>query len=316
MSVPAYTLPHPVLPGDTIGLFAPSGLINRERHDKSVLRLQELGFGVSVAAEAHEEWRYFAGTDEQRLASFHRQLADPGIDALMMIRGGYGWSRLLHRVDWKLVKSANKPLIGFSDFTALSLGALSQSGLITFAGPGATIDFGGQDDDAEALAGHAFMEENCWPVLRGETWHTGPFPSAHNYPPQAHEGVLWGSNLSLLAHLAGTPYLPAIDGGILFLEEIGEKPYAVERMFLQLFHAGILSRQQALILGDFTDCEPEPGRFPYAMEHVIDTLRNLLHIPVLTGLPFGHVARKLTMPYGAGARLDIQPGGFSLTLNI
>jgi muramoyltetrapeptide carboxypeptidase len=316
VNVSNFTLPRPLVAGANIGLFAPSGLINVERHEKSVRRLQELGYRVTVADEAPGQWRYFAGTDEQRVTSFHRQLADADIDALMMIRGGYGWSRLLHLVDWNLVRSANKPLIGFSDFTALSLGALSQADLITFAGPGATIDFGGQDDDEQTRADHAYMEENCWPVLRGETWHAGPFASNHNFRPQSIEGTLWGSNLSLLAHLAGTPYMPQIHDGILFLEEIGEKPYAVERMFLQLFHAGILQRQQALVLGDFTDCEPEPGRFPYAMEHVVDTLRSLLKIPILTGLPFGHVARKLTLPYGAGAQLDIEPGSFVLTLNI
>ncbi len=316
MTAAAFTRPRPLLAGRSIGLFAPSGLINVERHEKSVARLEELGFRVTVTEEAHEQWRYFAGTDEQRIASFHRLLSDPTVDALMMIRGGYGWSRLLHLVNWELVKEVNKPLIGFSDFTALSLGALSQSGLITYAGPGASIDFGGRDDDDAARAGHAYMEDNCWPVLRGERWQTGPFPCENDYTPQTLEGVLWGSNLSLLAHLTGTRYMPAIDGGILFIEEIGEKPYAVERMFLQLYHAGILQRQRALVLGDFTDCEPDPGRFAYAIEHVVDTLRTLLDIPVLTGLPFGHVARKLTLPYGAGARLEIQPEGFALDLNL
>ena len=307
-----YTAPHPLQPGGSIGLFAPSGAIHVERHEKSVTHLQELGFQVVVSPEAGEQWRYFAGTDEARIAAFHRMLADPAINALMMIRGGYGWSRLLHLVDWNLIARAQKPLIGFSDFTALSLGALTKSNLITFAGPGATIDFGGADDAPDMQADHAFMEAHCWPATRGERVDAGPFACAHKYPSQSIHGVLWGSNLSLLAHLVGTPYFPDIDGGILFIEEIGEQPYAVERMFLQLFHAGILQRQRAIVLGDFTDCTPEPGRFLYAMEHVIDTLRSLLPIPVLTDLPFGHVARKLTLPYGAMATLAIDPGAFTL----
>lgn len=125
-------------------------------------------------------------------------------------------------------------------------------------------------------------------------------------------GPLWGSNLSLLTHLVGTPYLPNISGGILYLEEIGEAPYAIERMLLQLFHAGILQKQKALILADFSDCMPEPDRFPYAIEHIVETMRELLPIPVLTGLPFGHVAKKLTLPYGALATLSIAPGAFTL----
>ncbi|MEO8101801.1 MAG: LD-carboxypeptidase [Betaproteobacteria bacterium] len=316
MKVGKSVLPRPLHPGGTIGLFAPSGVVNIERHEKAVAYLQALGFSVVIAPDAGAQFRYFAGTDAQRLGDFHHMLADPSIDALMMIRGGYGLSRLLHRIDWALVGAARKSLVGFSDFTALNLAALAKCNLITFAGPGAAIDFGGADDAADVRADHAFMEAHCWPVLRQQPVSTGPFASDHACPAQTIEGPLWGSNLSLLAHLVGTPYFPAIDGGILFLEEIGEAPYAVERMFLQLFHAGILSAQKAVILGDFTDCEPEAGRFPYSIEHVVETLRELLPIPVLTGLPFGHVARKLTMPYGAEARLLIHDSAFSLELNI
>jgi len=307
-----YLLPRLLPAGGTIGLFAPSGVINVERHEKSVAHLQALGFKVVIAAEVAAQFRYFAGTDEQRLASFHQMLADPSIDAMMMIRGGYGWSRMLHRIDWRLVAAAQKALVGFSDFTALNLGSLANCGLITFAGPGAAVDFGGADDAADVQRDHAFMEDHCWPVLRGEPVKAGPFACEHAYAPRTIEGPLWGSNLSLLTHLVGTPYLPAVEGGILFLEEIGEQPYAIERMFLQLFHAGILQRQRAIVLGDFTDCEPEAGRFLYSMEHVVDTLRTMLPIPVLTGLPFGHVARKLTLPYGALGTLHVQPGQYTL----
>ena len=294
-------------------MFAPSGVINVERHEKSVAHLQSLGFKVVVATHADAQYRYFAGTDAQRLAGFHQLLADPAVDAMIMIRGGYGWSRLLHRIDWNLVAAAQKALVGFSDFTALNLAALAKCNLITFAGPGAAIDFGGADDAPEVQADHIFTANHCWPALRGEAVQAGPFACSHPHAAQSLEGPLWGSNLSLLAHLVGTPYLPDIDGGILFLEEIGEEPYAVERMCLQLFHAGILQRQKALVFGDFTDCEPESGRFPYSMAHVVETLRELLPMPVLTGLPFGHVARKLTLPFGALGTLDIQPGQFTLT---
>lgn len=304
--------PNPLPPNATLGLFAPSGLINVERHEKSVAALEALGFKVVVAPEAFAQWRYFAGTDEERLASFHRFLSDPAIDALMMVRGGYGWSRLLNRVDWHLVAQARKPLIGFSDFTALSLGALAKSNLITFAGPGAAVDFGGMGDDIEAQAGHAFTDAHVWPVLRGESMDTGVIECPHGYAAQRLEGRLWGSNLSLLSDLGGTPYFPDIEGGLLFVEEIGERPYAVERMFLHLEHLGVLAKQKAILLGGFTDCDPEEGRFPYSMEHVIETLRERLSIPVLTNLPFGHVARKLSLPFGGQAELTISAGAFSL----
>ncbi|MBL8519654.1 MAG: LD-carboxypeptidase [Betaproteobacteria bacterium] len=307
-----FSKPTPLRPGATLGLFAPSGVVNVERHERSVAVLQSLGYGVTVAPEALQPWRYFAGTDEARLAGFHRLLADPAIDALMMVRGGYGWSRLLNRVDWDLVARAGKPLVGFSDFTALNLGALARSRLVTFAGPGAAVDFGGHEDTPEAREGHAYMEAHCWPVLRGEPVSTGAIACEHPYAPATLGGCLWGSNLSLLSDLAGTPYFPDIPGGILFVEEIGERPYVVERMFLHLEHAGVLARQQAILLGEFTDCEPEDGRFPYSMAHVIETLRERLAIPVLTNLPFGHVARKLTLPYGAYAELAIVAGAYTL----
>ena len=278
----------------------------------AIAALAKRGYRVVVAPETQMQWRYFAGTDEQRLDSFHTMLADPTIDAMMMVRGGYGWSRLLHRIDWNAVAASQKNFVGFSDFTAFNLAALAQANLITFAGPGAAIDFGGADDKPESQADHAFMETHCWPALAGEPVSVGPFNDSFTYRPRTISGTLWGSNLSLLAHLVGTPYMPNIEGGILFLEEIGEAPYAVERMLLQLFHAGILQQQKALILADFSDCDPEPDRFPYTMEHVVETMRELLPMPVLTGLPFGHVARKLTLPFGAVAELRILPGTFSL----
>ena len=308
-----YLAPRSLVPGGTIGLFAPSGVINVARHEKSVEYLRNLGFKVVVAPEANARYRYFAGADTERLASFHRMLADPSIDAMMMIRGGYGFTRLLPGIDWNLLASSQKMLVGFSDFTALNCGALAKCGFITIAGPGATIDFGGIDDPPDVQADHAFMEQYCWPVLRGESVEAGPFTCAHAYAPASLSGTLWGSNLSLLSHLVGTPYLPHVEGGILFIEEVDEQPYAVERMFLQLFHAGILQKQRAIVIADFTDCDPQGNSFPYAMEHVVDTLRAMLSIPVLTGLPFGHVARKLTLPFGAQCTLTICDGEFSLS---
>jgi muramoyltetrapeptide carboxypeptidase len=307
--------PAPILPGATIGIFSPSGALARERLDAGVATLESRGFRIVVAPEALNEWRYFAGADDERLASFHRMVADKHVDAMMMSRGGYGWSRLIHRVDWQAVADSNKAFCGFSDFTAFNLAALAKANYLTFAGPGAATDFDWRDRAAAIVADNDFMDHHAWRALAGERVNTGPFPhadSACTHAPQTIRGPLWGSNLSLLAHLVGTPYMPAIEGGILFVEEIDEQPYAIERMFLQLFHAGILQKQKALILGDFTDCKPGSGRFPYAMEHVVESLRTWLPYPVLTGLPFGHVARKLTIPYGGDAELHLNERDFSL----
>jgi len=308
-----FNLPEPLPANACIGVFAPSGVVNMARLGAAIAALEGLGHRMIVAPETGAQWRYFAGTDEERLAGFHSMLADPGIDMMMMARGGYGWSRLLHRIDWPAVAASRKAFCGFSDFTAFSLAALARANLVSFAGPGAAIDFGGEDDAEDTQVLHRYTQSHCWPALRGEPVLTEAFACEHNYRAQTIEGPLWGSNLSILSHLVGTPYMPDIEGGILFVEEIAEQPYAIERMLLQLFHAGILQKQRALLLADFTDCEPAAGRFPYSMAHVIDTLRTLLPYPVLSGLPFGHVAKKLTLPFGADATLAIDDGAYTLS---
>ncbi len=305
--------PKPLLPGGTIGVFSPSGALSNDRLASGIATLEAQGFRTKVAAAATNEWRYFAGTDDERLMSFHQMVADPSIDAMMMSRGGYGMSRLLHRIDWQAVAASKKVFCGFSDFTAFNCAALAQANYITFAGPGAATDFDWSTTTPESAADHAFMAAHCWPALAGERVNAGPYECAYAYEPQTISGQIFGSNLSLFTHLVGTPYMPNIEGGILFFEEIAEEPYAIERMLLQLFHAGILQKQRAIIFADFTDCEPSSGRYIYTMAHVIETMRTLLPYPVLTGLPFGHVAKKLTIPYGAEATLCIRDGSFSLS---
>ena len=299
-------LPRPVPEPATIGVFALSGRVDEAKLERGVAHLRDQGHRVVVPEEAVHAWRYFAGTDEERLAGFHRLLEDPAIDLMLAARGGYGITRLLGRIDWNAVAASGKAFVGFSDFTAFNLAAYSCANLLTFHGPMLCIDFGGDAPDS-------FMEQHFWLSVGGDRHRLEDLPCEHGYAPRRIDGPLWGGNLSLLAHLVGTPYFPAIDGGILFVEEIGEEPYAVERMFLQLLHAGVLGRQRALLLGDFDDCTPKnTERYPYCMEEVLETLRQLLPIPVLTGLPFGHVARKATLPFGAPAILTLAESGFSL----
>lgn len=292
-------LPEPA----TIGVFAPSGRVDDAQLAAAVRHFTQSGHRVVVAEESAHEWRYFAGPDEERAAAFHRLLDDPSIDLMIAARGGYGLTRILQRIDWNRVAASGKAFVGFSDFTAFNLAAHACANLLTFQGPLFAIDFGHGPTDT-------FMEQHFWLTLSRGAVRLDDLPCEHGYSPARIEGTLWGGNLSMLAHLVGTPYFPTIDDGILFVEEIGEEPYAVERLFFQLQHAGVLARQRALLLGDFTDCTPtNPVRYPYSMDEVIETLRALLPYPVLTGLPFGHVARKLTLPFGAPATLAIREGG-------
>jgi muramoyltetrapeptide carboxypeptidase len=302
----ALRLPRMLPEAATIGVCAPSGRVDEATLAAGVKYLEDLGHRVVVPEETLHTWRYFAGTDAERLQGFHALLEDPSVDLVMAARGGYGFTRLLPHIDWNRVASSGKAFVGFSDFTAFNCAAYACANLMTFHGPLLGVDFGKPEPDN-------FSEQHFWMALSRRTHRIEDIASEHGYDPRRLDGPLWGGNLSLLAHLVGTPYFPAIDGGLLYVEEIGEEPYAVERMFLQLYHAGVLSRQRAILLGDFTDCEAKnPVRYPYSMPEVIETLRALLPCPILAGLPFGHVPRKVTLPFGAPGTLSIHEKSFSL----
>lgn len=295
-------LPEPA----TLGVFAPSGRVDDAQLAQALRHFTKSGHRVVVAEESAHAWRYFAGTEDERVAAFHRLLDDPSIDLMIAARGGYGLTRILERIDWNRVAESGKAFVGFSDFTAFNLAAYACANLLTFQGPMFAIDFGHGAPDT-------FMEEHFWLTLSRGAERVDDLTCEHDYSPARIDGRLWGGNLAMLAHLVGTPYFPVIEDGILFVEEIAEEPYAVERLFFQLHHAGVLGRQRALLLGDFSECKPtNPIRYPYSMDEVVETLRALLPYPVLTQLPFGHVSRKLTLPFGAPATLTIRAGGYGL----
>ena len=299
-------LPRAVPEPATIGVCAPSGRVDEAQLALAVAHMKDLGHRVVVPEELHHAWRYFAGSDEERIAGFHALIDDPSIDLVIAARGGYGISRLLHRIEWSRVAASAKAYVGFSDFTGFNMAAYACANLVTFHGPLLSIDFGKDAPDN-------FMEQHFWMTLSRESHRIDDIAVEHGYDARRIDGTLWGGNLSLIAHLAGTPYFPAIDDGILYVEEVSEEPYAVERMFLQLYHCGALGRVRALVLGDFSDCVPtNPVRYPYSMDEVVETLRKLLPYPVLTALPFGHIARKVTLPFGAPGTLSIRENGYSL----
>ena len=293
----------------TIGIFAPSGLVDDATAlQRAVDYLQRRGHRVIVDEAVDRRWKYFAGEDHERLAAIRRMVAHPDIDLVIAARGGYGLSRLLPDIDFAAVAASGKLFLGFSDFTLFHLAALS-AGAISFAGPMAAVDLGRESVDP-------FTEYHLWETLGGAQHRIGEIACAHGVSPCNLQGPIWGGNLSLVVHLLGSRHLPDIDDGILFLEDVAEQPYHIERMLLQLHAAGILARQRALILGQFTDCVPTTkSRAPYSMEDVIESLRERLRIPVLTGLPFGHVAEKITIPVGSTARLALSEAGYTVTFS-
>lgn len=224
----------------------------------------------------------------------------------MAARGGYGLSRILADLDTAKIAGSGQNWVGFSDFTFLNLALLAKENYVSFQGPMAATDFGKPDISS-------FTRDHFWSTMTKKSHTIEDIHSPHPYRNQILDGTIWGGCLSILASATGTPFMPEIREGILFIEDIQEEPYRVERMLYQLYHAGILNRQKALLFGQFSQCEPtKTSAFPYTMDHVVQHLRHLLDIPVLTGFPFGHVADKITVPVGGQAQLSIRKNAFSI----
>jgi muramoyltetrapeptide carboxypeptidase len=300
-------LPELPLNVTTVGL---SGSVDPAQLQSGVARFTEHGHSVSLPDAAFVQWRYFAGDDDARLAALNAVLA--GDEAVvLMSRGGYGLSRLLHRIDWHAVAATQKVFCGYSDVTAFSLAALARANFVTYAGP-LLIDVVPNADDPTIAE---FSLSQFVSALTDRTHRYDVCTSDRDHGKQIIEGTLWGTNLAMVAHLVGTLYMPVIDDGILVIEDIAESPYRIERMLWQLKHAGILDRQRAIVLGEFTACDPSQGlRYPYSMNEAIETLRKMVVCPVLTGFPFGHVSRKVTIPMGGRATIQIDGNLYEIRL--
>ena len=267
--------------------------------DRAVLCLERLGHRVTCDPTARGRFQRFAAPDDERLAAIARVAADPDVDVAIMLRGGYGFTRLIDRIDFAALRGARARWMGHSDFTAFSLAALAVAGVVTFAGPMAAYDFG-------AVAPSAFTLDQCFGVLTNDAWDV---ECAVDGPSRASaQGVLWGGNLAMVAHLAGTRFLPDVDGGILFLEDVAEHPYRVERMLYQLLHAGVLARQRAVLLGAFTEYQLNANDGGYDLATAIAHIRDRVDVPLYTGLPFGHVPEKLTLPVGGQCAFETRDG--------
>jgi len=290
-----------------IGLYAPAGFATEPAAvDRAVERFEKAGHRVIVDPTVARRWQRFSAPDEERLAAVTRMAEDPRVELAIAVRGGYGWSRLLERLDFGAIAAAGKRWLGHSDFTAFQLAALAATGMVTFAGPLAAYDFGAETPSE-------FTLEHCWDLL-AESEHIARFPIVGPSRFDA-EGTLWGGNLSLVAHLVGTRYFPRIEGGILFLEDVSEHPYRIERMLYQLHLAGILGRQRAVLLGEFNGYELGANDEGYDLAPMIEHCRNAFDVPIFTGLPFGHRRDKLTLPVGGRCSLSVASGSARISLS-
>ena len=283
-----------------IGLYAPAGFATEPAAiSRAVARLEAAGHRVVVDPTATSRWQRFSAPDDERLAAVVRMAQDPRVELAIAVRGGYGWSRILERLDFAAIAAANKRWVGHSDFTAFQLAALASARMVTFAGPLAAYDFGAETQSE-------FTLKHCWGLLGSREYAVEcPLVGPGSF---AAEGTLWGGNLAMIAHLVGTPYMPRIDGGILFLEDVGEHPYRIERMLYQLHHSGILGRQRALLLGTFNGFELGANDNGYDLGTMIEHARAAFGVPIFSGLPFGHCPDKLTLPVGARCSLAVNGG--------
>ncbi len=289
-------------PGASVALIAPCSPPTEEKISKAIANLEALGFKVVEGKSLRARLGYLAGTDAARLADLHWAFQDPAIDAVWCVRGGYGASRILPDLDYDLIRKHPKPFIGYSDVTALHLAIHARTGLVTFHGPVAGGDF------PENTVAHF----NAM-VMEGADKHVIAAP-IDDFPGEEYrpftitigkaQGALTGGNLALLSALVGTAFAPVFKDKIAFMEDVGEQPYRLDRMFTQLLQATDLSKAAGIALGVFNDCQPKEGSPSLSLP---DTLRDRLGglgIPVAYGIPFGHVSYQATLPYGIRAELD------------
>jgi muramoyltetrapeptide carboxypeptidase len=278
---------------------------NADAVQRGIATLQAQGCDVRNFYDPDKKFQRFGATDDERIAQLHAAVRDPDVDVVLALRGGYGLTRLLPAIDVELLSDSGKIFVGHSDFTVLQM-ALLTHGAPSFAGPMLCDDF---------------VREELSDFTLDSFWHCllGPTQSIHaatdDNPEIDIKGTLWGGNLAMLTHLVGSPYFPAIENGILFVEDVNEHPYRVERMLLQLAHAGILRKQQALLLGDFSAYKLSDYDNGYDFAQMVAYLRAYLSVPILTGLSFGHGRDKATLVVGAQARLVSRKNSFELTMH-
>lgn len=300
------TSSHAPLTNQRIYVVSPSGpVVPAEKLDTAVVNLKALGFKTTLDRGAKTVNGRFAGTELQRLQALTRSLKQPA-DIVMAARGGYGMTRLLPSIDWRAVADSGKIFIGHSDFTAFNLALLATTGAVSYTGPVAAADFGVAN--VNDLTADLFAE-----TMRGEL----EILSFESEKADAFDGrgVLWGGNLAMLVSLLGTPFFPKIRGGILFVEDVNEHPYRVERLLLQLAQSGVLGRQKALVLGQFTGYRLAAHDKGFDMPAVIAHIRKTVGIPVIPGLPYGHTSVKATLPIGAKVGLATEKGMAHLVIH-
>jgi len=287
--------------GSTIGVLSPAYIPLKERVTNGINYLEELGYKVKLSTNVNKKHGYFAGTDQERIDDIHEMFADDEVSAILANRGGWGTLRLLDKLDFDLIKNNPKPFIGYSDITTLQLAIWKKTGIGSISGPMCAVEMGKGIKE--------FTEKHFWNYINNNE-------SKYNIDLTATpakimnggkaQGTLLGGCLSLVSFLMGTPYCPDFGGSVLFLEDVGEEPYKIDRYFAHLKQAGIFDKISGLILGDFLDCDDEEDETTFSIQAIIEDYFSDAPYPVLYNFPYGHDDIKVSMPVGAHTVLDIQ----------
>lgn len=318
--------PQRLKTGDTIGLISPSHFATEKQLRSTIQNMAQLGFCVKYTPNMLVRKGYLGGTDKQRADDINQMFADDSVAGIMCVTGGYGTTRLLPYLDYELIKSHPKPLIGFSDITGLLYGIYSQTGLIGFHGPVGDSDY---NDFTTKYFRQVLMEpqqtltyeqpenlsqEELVPLyLKGKAVNISQ-NTRITLSGGVAEGPLVGGNLSLVTALCGTAYDVDMRDKIVFLEDVGEAPYRIDRMLTQLLLSpDKLPAAKGIALGLFTNCEAEDENSSFSLAQVLQDRLASLGIPVLYGLTFGHIRRNMTLPFGVQARLDASAKDLTLS---
>jgi muramoyltetrapeptide carboxypeptidase len=301
--------PQKLSPGDTLGIIAPaSAPPDPKAVDRAVDVLKQLGYRIKLAPNVHKRLGFLAGTDRERASDVIRMFAEKKVDAVLCVRGGYGTARLLPLLDYKVIAANPKIFVGFSDITSLHCAFLTKAKLVSFHGPMLVSDF--SRDELSQFAVKSFLE-----TLSGQGTGLGKGYSGKTVKVLRRgvaRGRLVGGNLTVLCTLLGTPWMPTLKGRILFIEDIGELPYRFDRMLTQLLNCGLLQQVAGVAVGLNADCEDPKAKvtteYRQSLEDVLKERLLPLKIPVVTGLPFGHVPDNGTLPVGIMVELDAERG--------
>jgi muramoyltetrapeptide carboxypeptidase len=295
--------------GDLVGLVEPAGFVDDEFDlDLVVKTIVAMGLVPRLAPHLNARHGYLAGTDQQRAADLNAMYADRDVKAVFAVRGGWGSARILPHLDFGVIRANPKLLIGFSDITALHLAFAARAGFATIHGPNAASSWGAMSwRSFHALAFEAQMPVYEMPAAAED--RLVQRNGLRTFRPGKATGRLLGGNLTVLAALAGTPYLPDFDGAILFLEDVGEAEYRVDRMLTQLALAGILKNVSAVVFGQCTDCRATGPSFGgFTLSQVLKQHLEPLGVPAFQGAQFGHIANQISLPMGTRAEIDAGAG--------